>query len=401
MSQLFSAEPEHEYQPESSGAVNVPSATSSGSASAEVELALRKFWDVVRSSAETIVTLRQEVLTLRNQNAALQQQTPSSELMQARVEELEQSLATSQEMTQLLEADVANSMRRIGELEAALDDLKEQKEKLRQDAYESVTRLEVESDVQSQQKSFLEQELAGMNLRVAQLEAQIDEKNEQLLAVTEISVQREILEREKEELGQRVDRLNQRIADLEGVIDEKSQRIESVTADLSAARRDVVEFELQLSSRQAEVQDLVEQRSQLQQRVSELEERIAAQVEDLTHAEPPSQSVDTDETSGWMEVREQLMAEAADLQLQLQRALAIVETYRSAGLRHIEDPSQRNQMTLFGGEVKVPVSAGVADEGQAAILEPGSVVLSEQELLAIAGRLDELAVRVEELLGIS
>ncbi|MBU3698492.1 MAG: hypothetical protein FGM33_00575 [Candidatus Kapabacteria bacterium] len=402
MSNLFSAEPEPEYEPESTASEQLQPAAPAGAAAAEVELALRKFWDVVRSSAETIVTLRQEVLTLRKQNEALSRQPAADEHLQVRVNELEEALSTAEEMSRLLEADVANSMRRISELEAELDDLAAAKEKLRQEAYESVARLEIESDVQGQQKSSLEQELAGMNLRVAQLEALLDEKNEQLQATTEISLKHEILEREKDELGQRVDRLNQRLADLEGIIDEKTQRIDSLSVDLSAARRDVVEFELQLSARDAEVQDLLDQLARQRQRAEELEESLAAQAVSIEAAEPPSEIIDADVDSGWHEQREQLAAEVADLQGQLQRALAIIETYRSAGLRHIEDPNRRNQMALFAMEPEQLQPAASDPVPPPAIsLDPGSVIMSEQELLAIAGRLDELAGRVEELLGIS
>ncbi|MFM8770721.1 MAG: hypothetical protein ACKOE4_01660, partial [Candidatus Kapaibacterium sp.] len=86
--------------------------------------------------------------------------------------------------------------------------------------------------------------------------------------------------------------------------------------------------------------------------------------------------------------------------------MGIIETYRAAGLRHIEDPSQREQMSLFGYVNTQPDSpSGTSEMGTAepadAAIPAGHTLLSDQELLGMADRLADLAVRVEELLRIS
>jgi hypothetical protein len=71
--------------------------------------------------------------------------------------------------------------------------------------------------------------------------------------------------------------------------------------------------------------------------------------------------------------------------------MAIVNTYRTAGLRHIEDPDLKDQMTLFSA----PVAPSPA-EGQTI-----RQLMTEEELTALAARLDNVADRVAQLLGIS
>ena len=102
---------------------------------------------------------------------------------------------------------------------------------------------------------------------------------------------------------------------------------------------------------------------------------------------------------------QRLADEVMDLQQQLQRAMGIVEIYRAAGLRHLEDPSQRNQMTLFGAIAAVDAPElsvhHSAHDNDSVKLAQGAVMLSEDELNGMADRLDNLADRVAELLRIS
>ncbi|MEN9282107.1 MAG: hypothetical protein RL594_1042 [Bacteroidota bacterium] len=417
MSQLFNAEAQPEF--ESQSVTSPVRSTDSVPVSAEVELAMRKFWDVVRSSAETIVTLRQEVAQLQAQAAIVTHQRLEEDI--ARIAELQGALLDAQQMNQLLEADVANALRRVSELEAALEDGRVAQLQMHADVAETIQTLEGDIAAAAQQRAQLEQDLAGMRLRVAELEARLDEKNDQLDGATEMAVRFEIIEREKSELEQQNERLQQRSSDLERVIDEKNARNETLVAELSQARREVVEFELQLSGKDSEIQELVRQTGELRNRITVLEQEV-----ELASMRPAPAPVSPDLDAAEFEALQQrlreleaneglheqadaelqrLADEVMDLQQQLQRAMGIVEIYRAAGLRHLEDPSQRNQMTLFGAMAAMDVPElpvhHAAHEHDSAKLEQGYVMLSEDELNGMADRLDNLADRVAELLRIS
>ena len=417
MSQLFNAEAQPEF--ESQSVTSPVRSTDSVPVSAEVELAMRKFWDVVRSSAETIVTLRQEVAQLQAQAAIVTHQRLEEDI--ARIAELQGALLDAQQMNQLLEADVANALRRVSELEAALEDGRVAQLQMHADVAETIQTLEGDIAAAAQQRAQLEQDLAGMRLRVAELEARLDEKNDQLDGATEMAVRFEIIEREKSELEQQNERLQQRSSDLERVIDEENARNETLVAELSQARREVVEFELQLSGKDSEIQELVRQTGELRNRITVLEQEV-----ELASMRPAPAPVSPDLDAAEFEALQQrlreleaneglheqadaelqrLADEVMDLQQQLQRAMGIVEIYRAAGLRHLEDPSQRNQMTLFGAMAAMDVpelpAHHAAHEHDSAKLEQCYVMLSEDELNGMADRLDNLADRVAELLRIS
>ncbi len=398
MSSLFHAESEPVFQPQSEQASEAAEpVVTPANASAEVQLALRKFWDVVRASAETIVMLRQEVVQLKAQKPA-QVEVESAESL-ARIRELQGALADSQgaladsqgaladsqEMSRLLEADVANSMRHVAELEAALEDGRTAQLQMRSEISQTLQNLETDLATSNHHRSLLEQDLAGMSLRVAELEARLDEKSDQLSDATEMSVKFDILQREREELERRVERLQQRAADLEGLVDEKNSRNEVLGSELSRARQDVVELEFQLSARQAELQEH-------QQTLTEITERLQAMECEAVRALDEGSSADI----------ERMSDQVIDLQEQLQRAMAIVELYRAAGLRHIEDPAQRDQMALFATAYSAP--SNVAQPSamvNGTRLSDAASGMAPEELLLVADRLDELAERVEDLLRIS
>ncbi|MFM8770530.1 MAG: hypothetical protein ACKOE4_00690, partial [Candidatus Kapaibacterium sp.] len=311
MSQLFNAEAQPEFDDRQESISQQPDI--GVAASAEVQLAIRKFWDVVRSSAETIVTLRQEVAQLKAQKPPLVEvESPTST---ARIQELEGALADAQEMAQLLEADVANSMRRVAELEAdvadarqrtaeleaALEDGRTTQLQMRADVSEVIQTLEGDLATSAQQRANLEQELAGMSLRVAELEARLDEKAEQLTDATEMTVKYEIIEREKEELEQRIERLQQRTDDLENLVDEKNARNEALAADLSTTKREVAEFELQISAKDAEMQQLQRSASELLEQLQSIEQEISSPVVSDTGSEVQKRTTEISELQGQLD----------------------------------------------------------------------------------------------------
>lgn len=183
--------------------------------------------------------------------------------------------------------------------------------------------------------------------------------------------------------------MQQRSEDLENLVDEKNARNEALAEDLSSTKREVAEFELQISAKDAEMQQLQRSASELLEQLQAIEQELASPGVSDSGAEV-----------------QKLTDEIAELQRQLDRAMGIIETYRAAGLRHIEDPSQRNQMSLFGFvDVQPDASSDTTDPSGAepaiAAIPAGHTLLRDEELLGMADRLDDLAVRVEELLRIS
>jgi chromosome segregation ATPase len=174
----------------------------------------------------------------------------------------------------------------------------------------------------------------------------------------------------EEELLLRVDQLLLRIEELERDRAEQQARLDAPPAviavdtaqidDLNATIRELTE-NLEQARAHQEAHGL--EREALERRLLELE-RAATLTESSS---------------------EELVAlrdEVADLQQQLDQAMAIIERYRAAGLRHIEDPETEHQIALFG-------------------VTPARQLLTEEELTQLATRLDAVADRVSELLGIS
>lgn len=170
----------------------------------------------------------------------------------------------------------------------------------------------------------------------------------------------------EEELLMRIDQLLFRVEELEN---ERDRLLDQPTVDpdqsaqIETLRTQVRELSEHLESARAHQKAHGLEREALEHRLLELE-RSATIVE-----------ASSDELMA-------LRDEVASLQEQLEKALAIVERYRSAGLRHLEDPETEHQMALFG--------AGATRQ-----------LMTEEELTVLARRLDALADRVSELLQIS
>lgn len=174
----------------------------------------------------------------------------------------------------------------------------------------------------------------------------------------------------EDELLHRVDQLLTRIEELECDRAEQQKRLEVqpavVTVDTS-----------QIDDLQATIRELTEnlEQARVHQQAHGLErEALEHRLVELERAATI--------TEGSSEERTALRDEIADLRQQLDQAMSIIERYRAAGLRHLEDPETEHQMSLFG----------VAAARQ---------LLTEEELTELAARLDSVADRVSELLGIS
>jgi chromosome segregation ATPase len=426
-------------------------------AASDITASLIKFWDTVRSSAELIVTLRQEVVQLRAQNTRLE-----SELKLAN----EQASAAS----------ASNEM--VDVLDAQIRELTEQAEQ-RNREYESVLadRDQESANVNSvlqateERATALLEELLGAQSTIQQLESRLAET----AGTAEES--RKHLEEELSRQNDELQRLRSTAEDLD-----------RLHADLSQARMELCEYELQVSAREAELrgvkdelallqvqyEDLVERQSKAtladlaalnevhEKKLSEAQleaaevrqtmERMKTEKSQLNddylmlaekyqaievevtslqralldaqdalqqaHAEPApvesyvhvqASSLELEALQHRLSELELIASKAADaeermavlqdeielLQQQLEKAMGIVELYRAAGLRHIEDPDLRNQMSLFG----MPIAS---EDSRQIIHEQGSGKgLSPEEMEALADRLDNLASRVAHLLGIS
>lgn len=138
--------------------------------------------------------------------------------------------------------------------------------------------------------------------------------------------------------------------------------------------------------------------AQLQKRIEELERMPAPVAEPLplndVSAAAPEVPVDVVDAND--ERNAAAIAEREELQNELNRAIQIIERYRSYGLRHLEDPQTEDQLMLFG----------VPDDAVSPAFTPNVAsalpqALTDEELDAVADALDHLADRLEELAGLS
>lgn len=370
---------------------------------ADVSASLTKFWDTVRSSAELIVTLRQEVVQLRAQNATLETALAAAqdealhgsassstiEHLELQIEELQMKLEESRQQHQL---DVEKASQHA-------QATTEQLEKLQADLSQARVELceyEMQISTKDAELQKLGEQLAYMQERCEELAVLVSEaraENQQTLgqtqnSVVELQAQNALLEQrltdatlDGAELRSTMDRMKIEKSQLNDdylLLAEKYQSIEVQVASLQKALADAQDELLQATT---QVQQIVGEPTSLelealQHRLSELE-HIAAKAVD---SETAMQS---------------LQEEIEDLQEQLGKALGIVELYRAAGLRHVEDPDLRNQMSLFHAADASTESLEIMQE------QASGKGLTPEEMEALAVKLDNLASRVAQLLGIS
>jgi chromosome segregation ATPase len=370
---------------------------STAPATSDVTASLIKFWDTVRSSAELIVTLRQEVVQLRAQNATLESELAAAKSevnrnasSQAVVEELEFKVL---ELTEQLEQKQITFDQEIAQRDDEAWRLKasvEEVETLLTDL--SQARLElVEYELQV---SAREAELRGVKDELATLQVQYEDlvESQSKATLSDLAALNEVHEKklseaqlEAAELRQTMERMKTEKSQLNDdylMLAEKYQSIEVQVVNLQRALSDaqdaLQQAHVQPTSADAAMQPQTShlELDALRHRLSELEllASKAAETEQQMSA---------------------LQEEIEALQEQLEKAMGIVELYRAAGLRHIEDPDLRNQMSLFG----MPIAS---EDSRQIIHEQGSGKgLSPEEMEALADRLDNLASRVAHLLGIS
>jgi len=161
--------------------------------------------------------------------------------------------------------------------------------------------------------------------------------------------------------GQNIDRLEDRINDLEHSLHLAQEQLEKTTEELRAKQAELEATAEQLEDQTEVTQQLSQLRNELEARTQLLQELQ----ESFDHRDVSFEPDD----------------ERDRLQAELDRALAIIDTYRAAGLRHLE--SNEDQLALFA-EGKVDTTT-----------------LTNEELLALSQRLEGVAKRLDELFGLS
>lgn len=186
----------------------------------------------------------------------------------------------------------------------------------------------------------------------------------------QLQMQMAQVRRSEAELQERVDNFVERIAKLEeknmmpGITDTRHgipiDRLEDKIAALEAELADA-------HARLTEHNDLSQQLMQVR---LELEARtqLFQELQDNYDDRPSAPSAVEEE-------RDRLQAE-------LDKTLAIIERYRAAGLRHVEDPASQDQLALF-----VPSEGGVS--------------MSAADIRFLAARLESVAIQLDELAKLS
>lgn len=449
MSSLLNPDAQNELNHEHSISQQAAPATS------DVTASLIKFWDTVRSSAELIVTLRQEVVQLRAQNAHLETElrlaseqaiagSASSEIidtLEAQILELNEQaelrenmyaaqLAEQEQRTEhattvaasaearaiALHDDLVAAQQAIEELELQLTDSQNV-------ASESTKQLDAALAKQSEEiQRFrgttedldrVQADLAQARIELCEYELQVSARETELRSVKD---ELETLQAQYNEL---VDRQSQAtLADLAALNEVHEKRLAEAQLEAAEVRQTMERMKTEKSQLNDDYLMLAEKYQSIEVQVANMQRALSEAQDALQQAHTQAPEVEAIPVASNLELdalqhrlseleliaikaaeTEERMAVLQDeieaLQEQLEKAMGIVELYRAAGLRHIEDPDLRNQMSLFG----MPIASA---ESHQIIHEQGSGKgLSPEEMEALADRLDNLASRVAHLLGIS
>jgi len=175
--------------------------------------------------------------------------------------------------------------------------------------------------------------------------------------------------------GANTDRLEDRIAELETMLADATTQLDETTSQLQVREDELAKVSERLGENAEITQQLAQVRIELEARTQLLQElQDAFDHRDII--------VDNDE-------------ERDRLQAELDRSLKIIEKYRKAGLRHLEESELEDQMALFEPE------SGERRAESAAEIRVKAATLSNEELKALADRLEGVAKRLDELFGLS
>ncbi|MBS1562094.1 MAG: hypothetical protein JSS89_10850 [Bacteroidetes bacterium] len=330
----------------------------------ELEATLLRFWDMVRKSADVIVTLRQENASLQ---AKLQQARAVTEQPTEELQQLRDALTDSESQVHALREDLA-----------ALPTLRDEVDELRTltvTMSAEIARLEkLETVIEDLRTS--EQDLVGKltdaNAELEEMRRGIDRTEDQKGEVTsdELRVTSEVTnEVTSDELQVTSESATQQeVAELTSQLMQMRVELESRTEALQELR--VVMLTEQQARQamtvdtQADIEQVILEREALRARVDELD--VVAQ----RYAEAQERIAELEESHG-------------ELRAELERTMAVVNKYRAAGVAYLEDPSMEGQVPLFGMEAR---STAVTP------------YMTEEEAKALADRIDLVAQKLAELL---
>jgi len=206
------------------------------------------------------------------------------------------------------------------------------------------------------------------------------------------------------------------LAELQALNEALEQKLTASTLDAAEVRSTMERMKTEKTQLNDDYHLLAERYQSIEQQVANLQAALGAAEQELSKAGSDSQHASVQADAMELEALRnrlsdlELMAKSAaeseltvqklqddieELQQQLNKAMGIVELYRAAGLRHVEDPDLRNQISLFH-------AAPVSDASVELIRQQDPAQgLTQEEMHALAEKLDNLASRVAHLLGIS
>ncbi len=314
----------------------------------ELEATLLRFWDMVRKSADVIVTLRQENASLQ---AKLQQARAVTEQPTEELQQLRDALTDSESQVHALREDLA-----------ALPTLRDEVDELRTltvTMSAEIARLEkLETVIEELRTS--EQDLVG---KLTDAHAELEEmrraidRTEDHQKVTSDELQVTSDAATQEEVAELTSQLMQMRVELESRT-EALQELRVVMLTEQHARQSAP------AESQADIEQVILEREALRARVDELD--VVAQ----RYAEAQERIAELEESHG-------------ELRAELERTMAVVNKYRAAGVAYLEDPSMEGQVPLFGMEAR---STAVTP------------YMTEEEAKALADRIDLVAQKLAELL---
>ena len=230
-----------------------------------------------------------------------------------------------------------------------------------------------------QENTILLNQMSSLRKSEQDLQSRVSEFLERIDALEQEAMQAGSSESKNPGTG--IDRLEDRVGELEAALSVAQQQLEETAEALRSKEEELeqtagmleeqTEVTLQLSQLRSELEARTQLLQELQDGFEQRDAPMAPDADlDLTGSSAGQLVVDTDD-------------DRDSLQAELDRALQIIERYRSAGLRHLEDPDTEDQLTMFV-EGKVDAST-----------------LTNEELFALSERLEGVAKRLDELFGLS
>lgn len=357
--------------------------------------------DNERSLLNRIAALESELRDVREELSAMPgigDQRPDSDN-----EELKRSIDRAEDEIKQLKGDLEAREEQIGLLRMAEEEIQKLKAELAQRDVQSSSIIELETEVGQLRDALTRNTTSAMQVKAAEeevryLRTELSLRDEQMGLLRaaadesgEIIRQRDAYAASIEDLNTELGHLRQRLSEAEALVQDHT----SIAQQLMQVRIEL-EGRTQLLQELQELQETLLMRSQNDD-VPAVDTRYAADVERIT-MERDALEARLDELEPvalrFVEVQDKLQGledEIRTLHDELDRAMAIVEKYRAAGLRHIEDPMMEGQMFLFGG-----VPAPVASDG----IMQAEAILTGDDILDLADRLDGVAGRLQELFGI-